>query len=767
MSYHNSTMDTAELTAQGAALHQAGQLDEAAKIYNEILARSPHDFDATHLLGVIALQKGEFAVAQRLINSAVAARPHEAAAVGNLGVSYLRDGQLEPALRWFEIALRLQPDSPAALINAAEAMHHMGRYSDALPLLRNALAIDPSSYSACSLLGACLMRTGDAEGAARLFEAATQLRPDDAESWANLSVALTAIGQNERAGQCESRAASLQPNSPAALDASAKAKFEQARIADAAESYRRGLSAAPPSVDMLLSYSHTLMANGLIDEALEQLNAASALDRNNLTVRWALAIGQLKPVYGSEPEVFAARRAFAKSLDDIKRWYENTPHVAAPYRTVGTVQPFYLTYQHYNNRELLKKYGALCATFMGTLPRRVPGTKRRCADPVDPPAGRKLRLGVVSAHIRDHSVWNAVTKGWLQNLDRTRFDIQIFHLSATVDPETEAAMASVDHFDNRPKDVAGWVEAIVARELDVILYPEIIMDPLTVQLASLRLAPVQAVSWGHPETSGLPTVDLYLSARAFEPPGAAENNYSEKLIMLPNLSVYLEPLNIRDADPELGSLRLPANEPLLLCPGQPFKYAPQYDEVWVQIARGLQRRTVFRKRSAGRLVFFRSHDNVSDRTLEKRLRAAFGREAVDFDAHVSIIPFLDHERFFGLMRRSALMLDTLGFSGFNTALRAIECDLPVLAFEGEFLRARLASAIMHEIELPELVATSAGDFVQKAVALAKRPDRLAELRAKIIERRSGLFRNLRPVRALERCLIEAAANLGPPLKAGE
>src|ERR1700722_13587034 len=112
--------DTLLLIKKGAALHQAGHLDEAAKIYTEILRRSPHDFDANHLLGVVALQQGRFDVAQRLINLAFA--------IGNLGVSYLRNGQLEPSLQWFDLAVSLQPDSPGALTNAAEVRYRMGRH---------------------------------------------------------------------------------------------------------------------------------------------------------------------------------------------------------------------------------------------------------------------------------------------------------------------------------------------------------------------------------------------------------------------------------------------------------------------------------------------------------------------------------------------------------------------------------------------------------------------------------------------------------------
>ena len=103
------------------------------------------------------------------------------------------------------------------------------------------------------------------------------------------------------------------------------------------------------------------------------------------------------------------------------------------------------------------------------------------------------------------------------------------------------------------------------------------------------------------------------------------------------------------------------------------------------------------------------------------------------------------------------MLDTIGFSGFNTALQAIECDLPVLAFESEFMRGRLASAIMRRLDLPELVATTTEDFVRKALELTGDARRRKKIRAKIIERRKVLFRDTAPVVALERRLTDAVA----------
>jgi predicted O-linked N-acetylglucosamine transferase (SPINDLY family) len=291
------------------------------------------------------------------------------------------------------------------------------------------------------------------------------------------------------------------------------------------------------------------------------------------------------------------------------------------------------------------------------------------------------------------------------------------------------------------------------KKLDVLIYPEIGMDPLTLLLASLRLAPVQAATWGHPETTGLPTMDLFISADGLEPSRASEN-YTEQLIRLPNLGVYVEPLSPAILKTGLRSLDLPTNEPILLCAGAPFKYSPIHDHVWVRIAEGLKKK-LFSKSSGGRLVFFRSRREAMDRMLENRLRAVFDRAGVEFDRHVSIIPNLDRPRFFGLMRQSALMLDSLGFSGFNTALQAIECDLPVLSFEGEFMRGRLASAILRRLDLPELVATTTEEFIEKAIALAGDAGRRKKLRDQIIERRNVLFHDLAPVRALERHLTDA------------
>jgi predicted O-linked N-acetylglucosamine transferase (SPINDLY family) len=102
------------------------------------------------------------------------------------------------------------------------------------------------------------------------------------------------------------------------------------------------------------------------------------------------------------------------------------------------------------------------------------------------------------------------------------------------------------------------------------------------------------------------------------------------------------------------------------------------------------------------------------------------------------------------------MLDTIGFSGFNTALQAVESGLPVVTREGRFMRGRLASGILKRLGLPELVAASEEDYVALAVKLARENGYRARVRAQIAAARPVLYEDQAPIRALEAFLGSVA-----------
>ena len=475
------------------------------------------------------------------------------------------------------------------------------------------------------------------------------------------------------------------------------------------------------------------------DAAIDCYRAALDIEPEYCEARWALAMAQIPAVYSADQDPRAVRDSFAAALANLDQWF-GPRRIADGVRVVGNQQPFHLAYQDIDDTALLARYGALCGRLMAHWQREQgyrPG-------PVG--QGGRIRVGIVSAHICDHSVWNALIKGWMLHLDRRRFELHVFHLGKTQGRETALARSLANSFVDGRGALPQWAESILAQGIDVLVYPEIGMDPMTAKLANLRLAAVQVAAWGHPETTGLPTMDYYVSAQDLEGEGA-EGHYTEKLVRLPHLGCCWRPLAVTATASDI----IAPDRPLLLCPGAPFKYAPPSDGVLVDIARRLGRcRLVFFTQPAQAGLCFR---------LRRRLEQAFRGAGLDFDDYGVFIPWLDRPAFYGLMQRADLCLDTIGFSGFNTAMQAVECALPVVTRKGRFLRGRLASGILQRIGLAELVAETDEDYVGTAVRLASDGGYREMIRTRITASRAILMDDREPIRAFEEFLVAA---LGKP-----
>jgi predicted O-linked N-acetylglucosamine transferase (SPINDLY family) len=446
---------------------------------------------------------------------------------------------------------------------------------------------------------------------------------------------------------------------------------------------------------------------------------------------------QLPAVYEDDAQPQARRVAFAEELDRLAQWVQ--ANASADLVDGFVQQPFHLAYQEADNRDLLAKYGTLCCTVMERW-----RAKQRFVAP-DKPKSQRIKLGIASAHIHAHSVWEAIVKGWLSKLDPERVEFHLFHLGSQQDAETELARGRAAYFEPGPRNLREWVDAIAGQRLDALAFPEIAMHSLTAQLASLRLAPVQFASWGHPQTTGIPTVDYYVSAEGFEPPDA-QRNYTEQLVRLPNLGCFYQPHPVTAAIPDLAALGISQSGPLLLCCGTPFKYLPSYDRTLTAIAHAL---------GSCQFVFFADRALPSFMKLRHRLQLGFERAGLDFERHVVFVPWQPRPQFYGLLQRADAFLDTVGFSGFNTAMQAVECGLPIVARPGSFMRGRFASAILKRMQLEECVAASESGYVELAVKLVRDAGYRARIRAHIEASRAILYEDAAPMSALQEFLATA------------
>jgi protein O-GlcNAc transferase len=291
-----------------------------------------------------------------------------------------------------------------------------------------------------------------------------------------------------------------------------------------------------------------------------------------------------------------------------------------------------------------------------------------------------------------------------------------------------------------------WRRTILDDAPHVLIYPEIGMDKVSAQLAGQRLAAVQCVSWGHPVTSGFPTMDYFISSDLMEPAGAADH-YGEQLVRLPHLSIHYEPSDVPPATTDRAQLGLRGDAVVYWCGQSLPKYLPQYDGVFARIAaevRGSQ--FVFIEFAGGSRV---------TAMFQSRLKRAFKAVGLDAGDHCVFLPRLAPDGFVAAIGQCDVVLDSIGWSGCNSILESLVHDLPIVTFTGEMMRGRHAAAILQRMGIGETTARTIDDFVSIAGALGNSPAKRSEISARIADGKHRLYRDRDCIAALEAFLDRA------------
>jgi predicted O-linked N-acetylglucosamine transferase (SPINDLY family) len=691
--------------------HRQGRIAEAEAGYRRILDSDPGHVNALNLLGVLLGQRGRAPEGLPLLARAAA----------------------------------LAPASLAVRFNLAGALLDLERLAEAEAELRRCVCLAPHDANLWNRLGSALARRHRLDDGIAALRRATLLARHDAGILVNLGAALLEAGRRTEGGRVLRQAVMLAPDGVAAL-ANLGALLQRQRDSEAAEPWlRRTLRLAPGVAEAWNTLGDALREQDRPEEAQAAFSQALALRPGFTPARLNRALATLPVTYGDEAEIDRRRAAYAAALDQLDAWADGLDQAgrAEAGEAVGACQPFALPYQGRDDRALQQQYGRLMVRLSAAC---FPAYARRPEMP-PPAADGRIRVGFASAYLRRHSVWRPITRGLLGGLDRSRFAVHGYQLGADRDLETDWAEQRCDVFQAGARSAADWAGRIAADRLHVLIYPEVGMDPLTARLATLRLAPVQCVSWGHPETSGLPTIDYYLSAERFEPPGA-EAHYSETLVRLAALaSVYDPPPPPAPALPR-AALGLPDGV-LYLCPQTLFKYLPDYDARIVAIARQVP---------GSRFLFF-THPTTPaiTRRFATRIAAAFAAAGLRWEDHGLILPRQDAGRFQQVMQAADIYLDSIGFSGFNTAIEALACGLPVVTVRGPFMRGRLASGLLEQIDVAETVAETADDFTAIAIRLGRDPGWRAAVTARVTANLPRAYGDPAPLRTLERFLVDAVA----------
>jgi hypothetical protein len=393
---------------------------------------------------------------------------------------------------------------------------------------------------------------------------------------------------------------------------------------------------------------------------------------------------------------------------------------------------YYLVYTGFNNKVLYQKTSYLF--------------KKLCPDLVYTSKNLEnknqiIKIGFISNFIfKNHSVCKDRIGIIKALIDDERFDVYLFGYN---NESEEIYNEKIGNYKNRiylPKNIKQSREKIESLNLDILIYPEIGMDFFYWILAHSKLARIQINTWGHSETSGIDTIDYYVSSSYYEDE-IAQNNYSEKLIRLKSLCTYyypLIPVIKLNRESNLSYFNLPTNCNLYGIFQNAFKYQIINIEMIKQIL----------ERDLKAIIVILGLNNNPNR-FKKFLEEALGYQI----NRVRLFNWLLTPKYHKLLSCMDIILDSYPFGGCNTSLDAFNFNKIVVTLPSDKINGRFTLGFYKKMEIYEPIALDTDDYVYKAIKFANDKELRNKIENKINNKKYLLFEEKESIDTWKEMLI--------------
>lgn len=750
--------------------HITGAQAEAEEIYRQIIVQDPTNMDALHLLGLIMYQRGLPLAAMPYLERALDSSP-TAVPVNvhnSLGQCLRALGRQAEAVDHYKAALKVNDNFHAAKFNLALAYQELNQISHAAELYSELLSLDSTGMGGveddmlmeaatrkCDLMGLEEGRSS-IESVVSCWIGAVNRWPHAAHLRNELGNALLLAGDLLGAGMAYKEASS------------------------------RGMVLAALNEAIVLELTgHERESEQRYTDVLTTVRAYGGPDRR-IMIKLATIMPRVMPA--APGGLTEARTRVEHKLDALLAlsWDGTAVDNSQPLRH-GFSLAHHWAFHGRNNRALKSKLAQVYALFcpalltgafvdegniMESMPPLLPvpshavavGTHTSNKNPFDKTddglsqhfhdhmrgedveisaedTKRLIKVGFASRFFFSHAV-GVLIEGIIQMLPRSTYEVHVFNFrpwtndsfGSGSDPITSRIAASADFYHNVYPDLSRSSAVIRAEQLDVLIYPEIGLDPVTYFLSFQRLARVQAVWWGHPDTSGVPTIDYFISSSAAEVPGsAADALYTEKLYRMRGLAAYFHRPVLLDAEFDRMAVRrtmqqqlnLPPNFHLYLVPQALVKIHPDFDAMLMSIVS---------KDRLAHLLLLNGSDRVSwSEALMARVSADM---TADQSARTLFYKVKNEQEMLALYEVADVVLDC---GGYLPTLQALSVGAPVVTLPGETLWGRFALAMYEKLGITELVAKSSKDYVNLAMRIAHNDPVRESLRSRILSVSYRLF----------------------------
>ncbi|HEY0267181.1 MAG TPA: tetratricopeptide repeat protein, partial [Rhizomicrobium sp.] len=527
-----------------------------------------------------------------------------------------------------------------------------------------------------------LSALGRGEEALASLDAALALRPGDAQSWYNRGNTLRALARHEEALAAYDRALAIRPGDARTLNNKGVAWNALGRFDTALAVYELGLTLHPEDGELWFNRGVALQLLKRHDAALASHDRALALD----------------PAHDGafrEAAVCAMYLCEWPRMAEIRRLWPSRPAAMQPWTLIG----------YGGDPRAQLECARRAARVLPRGPALWSGERYR---------HDRIRIAYLSADFRNHPVAVQLAQH-LEQHDRSRFEI--VGVSSGADDgsavRTRVAAAMDTFHDVRGVPPRRVAERLRALEIDIALDLDGHTEGNALAVLAHRPAPLQ-VSWlGYPGTTGADFIDHVL-ADAIAAPPSHQPFYSETLLHLPAGFFPLDTTRAIGAAPGRAEAGLPATGFVFCCFNNNWKIAPSVFDIWMRLLAQVPGSVLWLRQGA-----------------EQTLRREAAARGIAPERLVFAAPEPDSGRHLARQTLADLFLDTLPYNAHATAADALWAGLPVITQLGDAFAGRVAASLVTAAGLPELVTHSAENYEALALALARDPVRLKDLRDRL------------------------------------
>jgi predicted O-linked N-acetylglucosamine transferase (SPINDLY family) len=580
----------------------------------------------------------------------------------------------------------------ARALHQAARLHEAGRLRDAEMLCRDVLTLDPKNPDALHLLGMVAFDTGHHADAVKLVRQAIEIQPAPAY-YNNLAAIARGLGRFEEALVLIFSSIALKPDyAEGHNNIGLLFKDRQNGFELAVNAFHRAIELKPADADVQTNLANAYFVSGRLDEARTCIARALELDP-----RHSGAYMNLGAIYQNQGLMADAVACFRKALTikpDLAAAHSNL--LMSMSYTVVDPDVLFAEFRRWERIHAAPCYAAI-----------------KPHDNVPDPE-RRLRIGYLSADLKLHPIAYNI-EGLLAGHDRDKFEVHCYAEVQYPDGVTERLRSYATGWTSTVGRTDAWVANKIRRDgIDVLVSLAGHTAHNRPRVLAYKPAPVIA-SYGDLSTTGMTTVDYWLTDPVIHPEGAVAERFTEQLVRLPHLIIHQPPA---DAPAPAAPPHLTAGHITFGSFNNPAKLTPDVIGLWARVLHAVPRARLV-------LKFFSilANPEVKERLLRQFAAAGIEAARIEFLGKTS-----QRGSHLGELAGVDIALDPFPFNGCTTTYEALWMGLPVITLAGDRFLSRMGASFLTRVGLADLIATDADSYVARAAALAGDSARLVALR---------------------------------------